>query len=79
MHTSTARTAPTKIGPTRAEKIARRLYPDAERVQYFNRVRSGEAIAVHVGDVIHLLAGTGTRAAAEQRPPGGELSTGIIS
>jgi hypothetical protein len=56
-----ASTVPTKIGPARAEKIARRLYPKADRVRYYSRTRSGEAVAVHVGDLIHLLTGTHMR------------------
>jgi hypothetical protein len=45
-----------KMGPMRAEKIARRLYPGAIAVQYRNTARRGEMVIVHESDkLIRIL------------------------
>jgi hypothetical protein len=45
----------TKIGPARAERLARTMYPDADAVRYIHKIRSGEVVAVTLGSLVRIV------------------------
>jgi hypothetical protein len=62
-NTATKPTVGSRLGRARAERLARRLYPDISNrdIHYHERPNASEAVAVHDGDLIYLLVGTHIR------------------